>query len=234
MKSEILTSPVSMKPRVPPQSPFQRAKDEWDGRIGSAVAQARNWRIAFMIMGLLTISLSAALIVQIHKEKVVPILVGLNPSTGEPTVLGEALPQAKKPGGLEVKYFLSEFIRYVRSVPLDQVMIKQNWKRAYSYLRKDAAAYLNELTQKDESSPLKKIGSLIVSVQPLSVVPIPDTDSFQVRWKESVFSSSGSKVDEYTMLGTFAIQIEAPTDEQMIQDNPLGIFIKSFEWNREL
>ena len=38
---------------APKASPYQRAGQEWDNRIGSAVAQARNWRLAaFCSMGL--------------------------------------------------------------------------------------------------------------------------------------------------------------------------------------
>jgi type IV secretory pathway TrbF-like protein len=36
------------------------------------------------------------------------------------------------------------------------------------------------------------------------------------------------------MLATFIIEIDPPKDEQTLQENPLGLFIKSFQWNREL
>jgi type IV secretory pathway TrbF-like protein len=43
---------------APVESPYQRAAQEWDNRIGSAVAQAKNWRLAaFCSLGLAALSL---------------------------------------------------------------------------------------------------------------------------------------------------------------------------------
>jgi type IV secretion system protein VirB5 len=211
-----------------------RARQEWDERMGLSLAHARNWRITALAMIVCTSMVCAAFIVSSNQRKVFPIVVALNPQTGEPVVLGDSEKLRRTPGDLEIKYFLSEFIRLVRTVPLDPVLLKQNWLRSYSYLRKDAAGYLNQLTSEDNESPLKKLGAKAVAVQPLSVVPIPQTKSFQVRWKESVYSSAGQKLDEYTMLGTFSIEFEDPKDELSIRDNPLGIFVRQFQWNREL
>jgi type IV secretion system protein VirB5 len=178
--------------------------------------------------------MAAGLVLLISQKRVVPIIVGLDKQTGEATVVGPADQSSKQPGPLEVKYFLAQFIRSVRSVSLDQVVIKQNWLRAYSYLRPEAAGLLNELTQKDSNSPLNKIGKVLVTVQPLSILQIPETSSYQLRWKETVFATHGTKLEEYTMLATFILEIDPPKDEQTLQENPLGIFIKSFQWNREL
>jgi type IV secretion system protein VirB5 len=173
-------------------------------------------------------------VIESGRKKIIPVIVAVNPTTGEPAVLGDAEKLKKQPGPLEIKYFLSEFIRLVRTVPLDPVVVKQNWLRSYAYLRKDAATLLNELTNRDLDSPLKKLGSKAVTVHPLSVVQIPETKSFQARWRETVYSSGGQQLDDYTMLGTFSIEFDEPNDELSLKDNPLGIFITHFQWNREL
>jgi type IV secretion system protein VirB5 len=170
----------------------------------------------------------------INQQRVVPVLVGVDKETGEARALGPVEQSQYQPGELEVKYFLAQFIRNVRSVPLDPVMIRQNWIKTYGFLRADAAALLNEMTQKDPNSPINKIGKVLITVQPLSIVKIPDTSSYQLRWQETVFSLHGQREDEYTMLATVIIELDPPKDEQTLQDNPLGLFIKSFQWNREL
>lgn len=234
MKNDVISLPRSYGSVIPPETPYQRARQEWDERMGLTVVHARNWRLASFIFAVVAVALTAALVVQSSKSKVVPVLVALNPVTGEPSVLGDANQLRKPPGPLEIKYFLSEFIRLVRSVPLDPVVVKQNWLRSYLYLRKGAATFLNELTNKDSDGPLNKLGSKAVAVQPISVVQIPETSSFQVRWKETVYTSGGHQLDEYTMLGTFSIEFDEPKDELSLRDNPLGIFITNFQWNREL
>ena len=234
MRNPFLAHPSPFKPATPVETPFRQAQQAWDLRLGTAHAQAKNWRLAFFALCSITSIIGLSLAILISQQRVIPILVGLDKETGEATVVGPAEAHTKQPGPLEVKYFLAQFIRYVRTVSLDQVVIKQNWLRAYSFLRPEAAGLLNELTQKDTNSPLNKIGKVLVTVQPLSIVPIPETNSYQLRWRESVFATHGTKLEEYTMLATFILEIDPPKDEQTIQENPLGIFIKSFQWNREL
>ncbi len=234
MKSPFLAHPTSYKTTQGPETPFKQAQQVWDLRLGTASAQAKNWRLAFFALATLATLLALSLMSLIAQKRVVPILVGLDKQTGEASVIGPADYHTKQPGPLEIKYFLAQFIRLVRTVSLDQVVIKQNWLRAYSFLRPEAAGLLNELTQKDTASPLSKIGKVLVSVQPLSILQIPETNSYQLRWRETAFATHGAKLDEYTMLATFIIELDPPQDEQTLQENPLGLFIKSFQWNREL
>lgn len=226
--------PISYRPQNPPHTPFRQAQQAWDLRLGTATAQARNWRLAFFTLATSTALLAGSLAVLITQKRIVPILVGLNKETGEASVVGAVSKNQTQPGPLEVKYFLAQFIRFVRAISLDQVVIKQNWLRAYAFMRPEAAGLLNEMSQKDVNSPLNKIGKVLVTVQPLSILQIPETNSYQLRWRETVFAVHGPKLEEYTMLGTFILEIDPPEDEQTLQENPLGIFIKSFQWNREL
>jgi type IV secretory pathway TrbF-like protein len=234
VKSPFLAHPTSFKPTMAAETPFRQAQQAWDYRLGTASAQARNWRLAFFSLSALTTLLGVSLALVISQQRIVPILVGLDKQTGEATVVGPPEQQSRQPGPLEVKYFLAQFIRFVRTVSLDQVVIKQNWLKAYSFLRPEAAGLLNEITQKDVNSPLSKIGKVLVTVQPLSILQIPETSSYQLRWRETVYATHGTKLEEYTMLATFILEMDPPKDEQTLQENPLGIFIRSFQWNREL
>ena len=45
MRNPMLSAPQNMNPRIPPRSPYLKAKEEWDNRIGATVVQAKNWRI---------------------------------------------------------------------------------------------------------------------------------------------------------------------------------------------
>jgi len=223
-----------MKANKVVQTPYLKARQAWDERMGDSIVRAKNWRFAFFTQSIFSLLLISALIIISSRQEVVPILVGLDKKTGQRKALGTVEGDAYAPNELGTKYFLTQFIRFVRAVPTDAVVIKQNWLRAYSFLRKDAAGLLNQLTNDEEASPLKQIGKKVVSIQPLSVVKIPQTDSYQVRWQETVYSASGMQLEQYTMLGTFVIEFELPKNEQQINENPLGLFIKNFQWNREL
>lgn len=219
-----------------PETPYLRARSEWDNRIGTTVVQAKNWRLTCVLSLILSLGLGIIIFYQVSQSRIIPVIVGIDKTTGEAITLG-AITNNKNSynvGSLEIKYFLSEFIRYVRAVPLDQVVIKQNWIKAYAFLRADASNFLNEIVSKNEESPLKKIGKVIVSIEPITISQIPETSSYQIRWKETQYSPQGQKLEEYKMLGTFLIEVEPPKDEETILINPLGLYIKSFQWNREL
>ena len=230
---EFLNVPQNYRPEAPPLTPYLRAKQEWDDRIGATVVQAKNWRLALFFTCSVSLCLSLANIVQLRAQKVIPMVVAVDRQTGEATVVGKAL-EGYRTQGQEIQYFLLRFVSLVRSVPTDPVVIRKNWMDAYKFLRKEAASTLNQITNSDPESPLKKIGSETILVQPLSVLAVPGANSFQVRWTETRFDRNGSQTGKYTMMGLFAVEVEAPTDEETILVNPLGIRIKSFQWNREL
>ncbi len=72
----LLKRAVQRYGRTPaPETPYQRAGQLWDERIGSARVQARSWRlIAFGCLGLTT-ALSGGLMWQSLQSRVVPFVV---------------------------------------------------------------------------------------------------------------------------------------------------------------
>lgn len=227
-------APASYSTDAPIDTPFHRARAELDGLLGSATVRAANWRYAFF--GMLVIALLLALSVAhlCSARQVIPVIVGIDREMGRPVVLGDAEKQIHEPGELEIKYFLSQVVREVRAIPADPVVLKQNWLHAYAFFRKGAASLLNSMTSDDADSPLKKVGDITLIPQPLSVVRVPGSDAYQMHWRETVFNKEGMKVDEYTMLGTFSLEVESPRDMKSLTENPLGIYITNFQWNREL
>ena len=58
-----------------PETPYQRAAQAWDDRIGSARVQAKNWRLAFFGTLALSSGLTAGLIWQGARGTIVPWVV---------------------------------------------------------------------------------------------------------------------------------------------------------------
>lgn len=234
MTKEFTLPPESKKPPHPVETPYLRGAKEWDDRIGSARVQAKNWRVAFFGSSLLSLLLISGNLYQLTQQKLVPLVITLNKESGRPDVMGRLDNTHYKPELQEIKFFINQFIQKVRSVPDDPVLIKKNWLDAYAFLRRGAATALNELTNTDEDSPLKKIGQQTVTFKIISVVQVTGTESYQARWREKIFDRNGALLDDYTMTGVFTVEFETPSDEKTLYVNPLGIFIKSFQWNREL
>src|SRR5690348_9542250 len=108
-----------------PVTPYQRAAQVWDDRIGSARAQARNWRL--MALGGLTLSaaLSAGLLWQSMQSHVVPYVVAVD-RLGEARAIAPA-ERDYQPTDSQIAWFLAHFITDVRSISLDPVLMRRNW-----------------------------------------------------------------------------------------------------------
>ena len=211
-----------------PETPFQRAGQLWDERIGSARVQARSWRfIAFGCLGL-TAATSGGLLWQSLQSRVVPYVV-------EVDRLGEARAVAPadvnyRPTDAQVAWFLSHFISTVRSVSLDPVLMRQQWLSAYDFTTKRGADFLGDYAR--SADPFGHVGERTVSVQVTSVVRASDK-SFQVKWIETAYERGAQAgVSHWTAILTVAMAPPSSADE--LRKNPLGIYVDAIDWSREL
>ena len=210
-----------------PVTPYQRAQQAWDDRIGSARVQARNWRL--MALGELALigGLSAALIWQSANGSVVPWVVQVDrlgqAQAVEPAVAGY---RASDP---EIAWHLARFIEQVRSVPADPIVLRQSWLRAYDYTTDRGAAALNDYARIND--PFAKVGQTQVSVEVSSVIRASD-DSFRIAWVERRYEQGQLAVtDRWSAIVTLVLQ--PPRDAERLRKNPLGIFVHAINWSRE-
>lgn len=228
--SEFNSPPINFKPDVAPETPYQRAKREWDNRMGSVVLQARNWRLCALLLCGISSLLVMGLIYQSAKSTVKPYVVEVT-KEGLVHAVGPASQVNYRPGGPVLEYFLAQWVQRVRTLPLDPVVAKNQWLEAYAYLRQSAANTLNELARKEQ--PLASLGRETVSVQVRNVVPL-SKDTWQVRWEETRYSKEGATIESKTMTGSFTVEIDPPSEEAQLLKNPLGLFITRFSWSRDV
>ena len=211
-----------------PVTPYQRAGQVWDERIGSARVQARNWRLMAFGGLLLSTGLSAGLLWQSMQSRVVPYVV-------EVDRLGEARAVAPvgeeyRPTDPQIAWHLGRFIAGVRSVSLDPVLMRQNWLEAYEFLSERGARFLNEYARSVQ--PFAQVGERTVSVQVTSVVRASDS-SFQVKWVETAYER-GSLAGTSRWTAILSVGIRRPESADELRRNPLGLRIEGIDWSREL
>ena len=231
---ELISPPKIYRTSEAIETPYLRAKVEWDKRIGGVVVQAKNWRTAFLLSMAMTVVLVVALVVESQKHKVVPLVITLNTETGRPVVIGKVGEVQYQPKIQEIKYFLGQLIQKIRSVPLDPVVVRQNWLEAYNFMRESASNVLNEDAQNNPNSPLRQLGKETVIVQLLSITQVAASNSYQARWQEKRYNDQGGLLETYIMSGVFTIEISLPKTEEELIQNPLGIYLTNYQWNREL
>lgn len=209
-------------------TPYQKAAQVWDERIGSARVQARNWR--FMAFGCLLLcgAVAGGLIWQSLQSRITPYVIEVT-NLGEVRAVGPA-EDVYKPSDAQLAYHLAEFIKRVRSVSVDPVVLREQWLSAYNYVTDRAAQILNEYAR--ENDPFAEVGRRSVSVEVTSVVRASE-DSFQVKWIERHYLNGAfQRLERHTAILTIIFQ--KPATVIALQKNPLGLYVHGLNWSRDL
>jgi type IV secretion system protein VirB5 len=211
-----------------PETPYQRAGQLWDERIGSARVQARNWRLmAFGGLGL-TAAMSAALVWQSLQSKVIPYVVAVD-QLGEARAVSEA-ERDYQPSDAQVAWHLARFIEQVRSVSLDPVLMRQGWLAAYDFVTRRGAQFLGDHAR--TANPFGRMGERAIAVQVTSVVRASDR-SFQVKWTETEYER-GNRTGTSNWTGILTVMRKPPSSAETLRRNPLGLYVDAVDWSREL
>src|SRR3990167_2340445 len=211
-----------------PATPYQAAARVWDQRMGSSLAQAKNWRL--MAFGCLSLALLMAggLVWRSAQSLVTPYVVEVD-SAGQVRAVGEAA-TPYKPNDAQIAYHLSRFFTDVRSLSIDPIVVRQNWLEAYEYTTDKGAATLNDYARAND--PFSRIGQNSVSVEVTSVVRASDS-SFKMRWIERSYANGApSGTERWTAV--VSVVLQPPRTEERLRRNPLGIYVNGLSWSREL
>jgi type IV secretion system protein TrbF len=232
LADELLHEPMGRKPDRAPITPYGAARRQWDDRLGTVVTNAKHWRLAFFAVLFTTLALTGGILYAMTRSLVEPVVITVDKTTGVTNVVGKATEHTYTPQQAEIAYFLSHVVRLLRTVPLDPVVVRAQWNEAYHFMRQSAASKLNDWARQPDSL-LSKVGQETVTLQLQSVLPIA-ADSYELRWSQSSYQREGALKESSTWTATFTLEFEAPSTEEQIAVNPLGIFVKDFEWHRDL
>lgn len=211
-----------------PETPYQRAAQVWDDRIGSARVQARNWRL--MAFGCLVLSagFASALVWQSARGTVVPWVVEVD-GTGEARAVEPAIADYL-PTDPQIAYHLARLVEQVRSISADPIIVRQNWLRAYEFTTDRGSVALNDYARSND--PFTRVGKQQVSIEVSSVIRA-SPDSFRVAWTERRYENGQlAGTERWTAILTVVIQ--PPRDAERLRRNPLGVFVNAINWSKEL
>ena len=211
-----------------PETPYQKAAQVWDERIGSARVQAKNWRLMAFGSLFLSAGLAFGLVWQSATGTIVPWVVQID-RHGESQAIGPAVPDYR-PADPQIAWHLARFIEQVRSIPADAVIVRQNWLRAYEYTTDRGALALNDYARAND--PFARVGKRQTAVEVSSVIRA-SPDSFRVAWFERGYENGQlATTERWTAILTIAVQ--QPRDAERLKQNPLGIYVNAINWSKEL
>lgn len=209
-------------------TPYQRAGQAWDERIGSARVQARSWRLMAFASWALSAGLTAGLVWQGARGAITPWVVEVD-RLGAAQAVAPAQ-AGYRPQDPQIAWHLARFIEQVRSVPADPVIVRSNWLAAYDYATDRGAAALNDHARIND--PFGKVGQVQVGVDVSSVIRA-SPGSFRVAWTERRYVD-GALTSSERWTAILGVVIEPPRNPDQLRRNPLGVFVNTLDWSREL
>ncbi|GBR37065.1 conjugal transfer protein TrbF [Neoasaia chiangmaiensis NBRC 101099] len=211
-----------------PVTPYQKAAQIWDERIGNARIQAHNWRLMAFGSLFLSAGLGAGLVWQSARGTITPWVVQVD-HLGQAQVVAPAT-ASYMPADPQIAWYLAQFVHDVRALSSDPVVVRQNWLRAYDFTTTSGAQALNDYARLND--PFSRIGHEQVEVDIASVIRA-SPGSFRVAWTERHYRDGAfTGTERWTAI--VSVVLRTPRDADHLRRNPLGIFVSAINWSKEL
>jgi type IV secretory pathway TrbF-like protein len=211
-----------------PETPYQKAAQAWDERIGSARVQAKNWRLIAFGNLFLAGGFAVALVWQSARGSIVPWVVQVD-KLGDAQAIAPATADYR-PTDPQIAWHLARFVENVRAIPADPIIVRQNWLKAYDFVTDKGAQALNDYARVND--PFARIGQTQIAIEVASVIRASG-DSFRVAWTERRYENASlASTERWTAILTIVVQ--PPRDAERLRKNPLGVFIHAVNWSKEL
>ncbi|MUZ74766.1 conjugal transfer protein TrbF [Agrobacterium vitis] len=214
-----------------PDNPYLAARQEWSERYGSYVKAASAWRIVGITGMLMAVVGFSYALYQSTQVKLVPYIVevdklGTAATAGFPQQIEYADPRV-------VRATLGGFVSNFRSVTPDAVVQKQYIDRTYALLRTSDPATEKVNAWYRSSSPFEKAKNSTVAIEVNNIVALSN-QSYQIDWTEFERDRKGKETALRRFRGIATVTLTPPQDEGVIRLNPIGLYLRDFDWTAQL
>ncbi|WP_421361737.1 conjugal transfer protein TrbF [Agrobacterium rosae] len=212
-------------------NPYIAARNEWNERYGSYVRSAAAWRIVGITgMTMAVIGFGYALY-QSTQVKLIPYVVEVD-KLG--TAVNAGFPQQIEYADARVvRATLGSFVSNFRSVTPDAVVQKQYIDRTYGLLRTSDPATEKVNAWFRSNSPFEKAKSSTVAIEVNNIVALSN-QSYQLDWTEFERDRRGKETAVRRFRGIATVTLTPPQDEGVIRLNPIGLYLRDFDWTAQL
>jgi len=220
-----------MAPSPAPENPYLAARQEWNERYGSYVQAAAAWRIVGITSLMMAVIGFSYALYQSTQVKLIPYLVEVD---RHGTAVNAGFPeQLEYADQRVVRATLGTFIANFRSVTPDTVVQKQYIDRTYAHLRDNDPATEKVNAWFRSSSPFDRARKITVAIEATSIVPL-SSQTYQIDWAEYERDRQGKELGVRRFRGIASVTLTPPQDEAVIRLNPIGLYLKDFDWTAQL
>lgn len=208
---------------------YTTAKAQWDQRIGDSRVQLRNWRLATLLSLVIIIILLITIVVVANQQKQYVYVAQVKP--GETITNMHPIAQSYTATSAQQAYFISEFIHDITTLPLDPVLLRDQWLGAYHMAEGRAVDKLTIFAR--DAQPFKNIGELTKTIKIQNYHPVSD-HSYEFTWVQTTYDEHGKVVATKLFNGLFTLrQGRPPTNSRDLLENPTGLKISYFNIKQE-
>ncbi|MEF1245577.1 type IV secretion system protein, partial [Vibrio campbellii] len=160
------------------------------------------------------------------QSKIEPYVIGVK--NGE-EVVGVASVQKLPTSQLEALKVndLERFVEDIRSVYLDVEVEDKAVRRAYARLVPNSPAQTQISQAFKEENPFERAARELVKVDIKSTLPLSD-NTWQMEWVETITDRQGNVLDTPRFKATITTQTVQPKNKAEMNQNPLGLWIATF------
>jgi type IV secretion system protein TrbF len=211
-------------------NPYVEARREWNDRYLDLARERRLWQtVAGAELGVLLI-LAGGFVSLSLQHKTVPYVVEVD-SLGAALAIKPVANGAHVTDERIIRYQLATFVRGARQVMTDRVAMKKVLEQVYAYTRGGARTFLDDHYR--ANNPFEVAKTYVVVPTVTSLLRLSPT-SWQVRWTEEQRALDGQMLGKSQWEGVITVEIAPPTSDDVIQMNPLGLYVTELRWTKQL
>jgi type IV secretion system protein VirB5 len=214
--------------------PYLSARREWDERYGSYISAARWWRLAGVLSLLIALASVGGVVYFAGKPKMIPYVVEVDGKGETVGVYAAGRSADPRVDDQVLRWQLSQWIKNFRAVSPDTTVQREKITQVYALLSAAYPAAQQAVSEwYRDNSPLKRAADETVSVVISQILPVSD-QTWRVEWEEVRRARSGLLIDKTDMTGTVSVITGGEVTENNLLLNPTGIYVKHFEWQKQL
>ena len=211
---------------------YEKAVEAFENQLLNISKALHTWKIlAFICLGIAFLALSGNIYLS-TRSTLVPYVIEVD-EAGNAKAINPAYQKNYEPKEEFLIYSLKEFVRNFRWISLDPVVQNSLYTRAMNLLTEPMQEKLKEISLEENLSNLIQ-EKYTRDVQINSAIKVAGTkNTYQIKWREILYSSSGDILLNKILVGIFTISIEQPKTLQELDRNPLGVYIVDFHITTE-
>lgn len=211
---------------------YEKAVEAFENQLLNISKALHTWKIlAFICLGIAFLALSGNIYLS-TRSTLVPYVIEVD-EAGNAKAINPAYEKNYEPKEEFLIYSLKEFVRNFRWISLDPVVQNSLYSKAMNLLTEPMQEKLKEISLEENLSNLIQ-EKYTRDVQINSAIKVAGTkNTYQIKWREILYSSSGDILLNKTLVGIFTISIEQPKTLQELDRNPLEVYIVDFHITTE-